>query len=161
MAFVERWYASVTIVDTAKRASTVSLYVSEANAEAWLVAADQTARDLTDIGVFFIAFNAMTDGVVVNEKVSMERDEASITYPSDAYRGNKAIINSNTSTGVNLETSIPARTDANIPLITNSINIDVASSDTAWAAYRTALLAIAQTNQGGTATTLRDGYVNE
>jgi len=66
MAIVERFIASVEIWDSAKKLGSYSQYVGAADARAYIAAANQGARDATDVGILLLAGLAMTEASVAN-----------------------------------------------------------------------------------------------
>lgn len=116
MAFVSRWVATATIVDRDDFASVVSINVSEADAEAWLTAADG-AKAATEIGIYFDALDAMTLGRIRSKSVAqVQDDDAIIDYDGmseQALRGNRIVFSYQA--GLKRYTlSIPARDPASI-----------------------------------------------
>ena len=55
MAIVEVGIATVQVGDSAKKFASASFYVTPANARLYLAAANQAARDATDVGVLLLA----------------------------------------------------------------------------------------------------------
>lgn len=99
----EYYVAEQTFVDGIKRAFSQKWHVTQANAEAWLTAADHAARDATNVGLLFAAERGMTDGVLTGQRVFLQYEPNTVAPAADTIlRGNKLSIavGSNTHTYV-------------------------------------------------------------
>jgi len=97
----EYWIAEQSFVDGIRRPFDQRWHVTEANAQAWLAAADHTARDATNIGLLFAAERGMTDGALTGQRVYLQYEPSTVGAIADTIlRGNKLSvqINSNTHT---------------------------------------------------------------
>jgi len=95
MAIVEQFLASVQVGDQAKLLASASVRVSPADARAYIAAADQTARDATDVGLLLDALIDVTRAAGTNgyKKWSVESNFINDAYtPPDITTG---IYNSN------------------------------------------------------------------
>jgi len=76
MAIVEKFIASVEVGDSANHLRSASVRVSPADGRAYIAAAGQAARDLTDVGLLLIASLNMTaaEGTDHYKKWSVQSD---------------------------------------------------------------------------------------
>jgi len=99
----EYYVAEQTFVDGINRPFSQKWHVTQANAEAWITAADHTARDATNIGLLFAAERGMTDGALTGQRVFLQYEPSTVGAIADTIlRGNKlsVAVNSNTHTYV-------------------------------------------------------------
>lgn len=76
MAIVEKFIASVEVGDSASKLRSFSVRVSAADARAYVAAANQAARDATDVGVLLLAALDVTENQALDhyKKWSMQCD---------------------------------------------------------------------------------------
>lgn len=97
----EYWIAEQSFVDGIKRPFEQRWHVTEANAQAWLTAADHAARDTENIGLLFAAERGVTDGALTGQRVYLQYEPNTVGPVADTIlRGNKlsVSIQSNTHT---------------------------------------------------------------
>lgn len=150
------YQATASFRDVAGRPTSASIYVSGANASAWMT--DPTAGLLS---AWFTALRAMTDGGDVSESVSVVRKELAVNEGL-SLRGNKAVINTVAQNGATTTLTIPCRIPTAFPLDSNGLTIDVDSTTPiAWQAFKDATLAVAITNQGSPLADFTSGEFND
>jgi hypothetical protein len=119
---------NMTFVDSAERRSTISPYVKENDAQAFVAAADEAARDATELGLMAAAFAELSEMTLEQRYVSYG-DKYNTAPPapnSGIYRGNKLTIHYRGS-GRGFVITIPGRDDANLSL--NGVNADISVGD--------------------------------
>lgn len=72
----------MSIRDQRKRSSPVAIRVNQADAEAWLDAADAAARAATQLGVFFDAVAALSNGTIDERGVTKYEVDTTVGYPA-------------------------------------------------------------------------------
>lgn len=130
MAEVPVYYAKVTVGDSAKKMSTVSLRVDETDAKAWFAAADTAARAATKVGLLQAAvFDLVMSSQQYSFAVEGEMINDAFVYPSlesNAFNSNKLNVSYKTTLGGlprNLEFTIPQREPSSFQMESNGINI--------------------------------------
>lgn len=95
MAYVEKFLASFQVGDSAKKLASGTMRVSPADARTYLAAANQGARDVTDVGVLLLAGQNITRAGIGNTvaKQSIQADfvNDSFAFPAQGL----AVYNSN------------------------------------------------------------------
>jgi hypothetical protein len=157
MAVFYRWVVSITTMDGVLRPSVNNFYVSEADAEAWINAADETARAATDVGVLVSKFLAMTDAAFVQTQVGMIQLNDPVSNPADTVlRGNKLAFKGR-SGGRGIDFSIPARKPASFSQSVDSLQVSI-TSPTAMSEFVTAYNAVV-TDQFGNVASVQSASV--
>lgn len=117
MALIELGRASVQVGDSAKKLASASFLISAANAEAWVAAADQTARDATNAGKLLtralnITRAAGTEGYKLYEVCKIVINDAFAFPASDAgvYNSNRWKV-----TGKTTNAGVPALDTIYVP----------------------------------------------
>jgi len=106
MAYVAVYYAGVVSGDAAKQKRAVAVRVTEAKAKLWFAAADQTAREATDVGLLLKSLNdaQMSDGDNSLNSYYVHGDYLNDAYAppaadSDIYNSNKVKLTYSTTKG--------------------------------------------------------------
>lgn len=166
MAEQMAYYAQLTLGDRAKKITTFEVRVSAADAQAWFAAANEAARDATDVGVLLDAVFAVVGSSQYKAKSVVGRAENdAFVYPSgegETYNSNKINVSYSTTLGGlprNLQVTIPQRDPSSYELESNGINIVLNDADEI-AALVTALEATALSPYG-TAITVTEMTVND
>lgn len=82
MALVEVGYASIQFGDSAKKLASASFRVSPADARAYLAAADQAARNATDVGVLLNNTRGITRATATQ---NYRQEDVGIRWLNDAF----------------------------------------------------------------------------
>lgn len=130
MAEVPVYMAKVTVGDSKKKHSTVSLRVDATDAKAWFAAADTAARAATKVGLLQAAiFSLMASSQQYSFAVEGEMVNDAHVYPSaesNVFNSNKLLVSiKTTNAGVprNLTFSIPQREPTSFEMESNGENI--------------------------------------
>lgn len=154
MALINKYVASVTYRDGVQRDSVVSVYVSEADAEAWITAADETARTATDVGTLFEKMDALVAGTLIRRSVSLEQLVDLPANPADdILRGNKLAVEF-IADGRNYVMTIPCRNPASFTQKDDSLEVELGTG-AAVPAFITAFQNVAVTRAGDSVTVRR------
>lgn len=151
MALQEVGRASASVLDSAGKQASASFNISAADAEAWVAAADQTARDLTNAGKLLrTALNITraggTNGEKAYEVCKIVINDAAAAPAADAgiYNSNKWKVTGRTLNGV-----IPAIDTVYVPeylitgVVMESDGISALLTDAPVSAFVTEFLATA------------------
>jgi hypothetical protein len=97
MAYSAKWFAGVTSGDQAKQKRSVSVRVSEADAQAFAAAADHTARMATDAGLLLLSLNdaQASDGGNTIFAFYLTMQDVNDAYAPPPSISNPKIFNSN------------------------------------------------------------------
>lgn len=147
MAWVERYVAKQTFIDSTGKSSTIETRVSGASATTYLTAVDKAARDATSIGVYFNATAALSSAVEYQRSVEKVDEQDSVSDPvAGTYHFDKIAVS--TRAGLdNYSATIPARKMAALTLADDGVTIDTADAGLVQA-YVTALQAVALAKNG-------------
>lgn len=129
MAWVEYGMeAYISVVDSRNKVSVHSINVNVADAKAYVAAADETARNATDIGVYFNEVLDLSEAEPVDRGVRFNtRNDAKIVPAADAEIYNFDKITVGWSSGLrNFTLTIPARNMANVTVVGRNGDIDMA-----------------------------------
>lgn len=132
MALQNSWYAVADFIDSRGQSSSVRVRVSETDAEAWLNAADNTARASTDVGVLFIRIAALSAATLYKRYVTLEveDDAPAIPAPDDnIYNFDKLAVSFQAGLD-NYSMTIPARDDANYTVGSDGVSVILGASGT-------------------------------
>jgi len=130
--------AEQTFVDGIGRPFAMSWRVTEANAEAWISAADHTARDATNIGILFAKERGMTQGALTGQRVYLQYEPSTVApIADDILRGNKLTVHYNADTH-NYIVSISCRNPASYEQQVDSL-VCALDAPTAMVDYITAI----------------------
>lgn len=106
MAYVAKYIAGVTSGDSAKQKRAVAIAVTEAKAKLWFAAADQTAREATDVGLLLKALNDAQESDGDNSLYSyyvtgeyFNDAYAPPAFDADIYNSNRIKLTYNTTNG--------------------------------------------------------------
>jgi len=125
MAIVVQYWAKQTFLDSAKKSSTVETRWGSVAGDAWINAADATARNATAIGTFFLACAALV--AAPNNEVAVEKRviNDAITYaaPDDnVYHFDKIALS--LKSGLDIYTlTLPSRDDATYLVADDGVTI--------------------------------------
>lgn len=81
MATVSSYWASVSGRDSRNKSVDISVRVNETDAQAWLTAADATARGLTDVGVLLNKLLGLSGIFAYKRWVSLIDEADNVTHP--------------------------------------------------------------------------------
>lgn len=115
---------NMTFIDSAERRSTISPYVKETDAQAFVAAADETARDATTLGLLAQEFADLSNMTLEHRYVSYG-DAYTAAPPAPnagVFRGNKLTIHYRGS-GRGFVITVPGRDDAALSL--NGVDADI------------------------------------
>ena len=123
MAIVEKFIASVEVGDSASKLASASIRVGAGDARAYVAAANQAARDATDVGILLLAALDVTEVQATNhyKKWSMQCDFVNdgFTYFAETdhiFNSNKLKVTYSTTNG-----GIPAKESLYIPMRYSSL----------------------------------------
>lgn len=129
MANVVRWLVSFNLIDGAKRSTGNTYYISEANANEWLGAADDAARAASQVGLLQSKEQAMIDAPILT--VNVGNEVLTIPIPSapaaTVLRGNKLKFQVISALGKKRDFTLPCRKPASFTQLTHSIECETGS----------------------------------
>lgn len=154
MAWIERYVAKQTFIDSTGKSSTVETRVASAAATTYLTAVDKAARDATSIGALFAATAALSSAVEYQRSVEKIDEQDSVAdAAAGVYHFDKIAVS--TRAGLdNYSSTIPARKMAAIDLADDGVTIDTADGAEVQT-YVTALQAVALAKNGATVSVTR------
>lgn len=154
MAWVERYVAKQTFIDSTGKSSTVETRVAGAAATTYLTAADKAARDATSIGVYFAKTAALSSAVEYQRSVEKVDEQDAVTdAAAGVYHFDKIAVS--TRAGLdNYSATIPARKMSALNLADDGVTIDTSDSG-AVQEYVTALQAVSVAKNGASVTVTR------
>lgn len=154
MAWIERYVAKQTFIDSTGKSSTVETRVAGAAATTYLTAADKTARDATSIGTLFSATAALSSAVEYQRSVEKIDENDAVSDPAaGVYHFDKVAVS--TRAGLdNYSSTIPARKMAALTLADDGVTVDTADGALVQA-FVTALQAVAIAKNGSPVTVTR------
>lgn len=128
MPNIIKYVLSIDCIDGINRSCGSTFYVDQAKAEAYLSAADDTARGNTDVGLLITNYLAMTDAALVKSFVGLEAQPA--TAPSGLadtiLRGNKLSFQYSAG-GRKNDFQIPARKTSAYTQSADSLNVSIST----------------------------------
>lgn len=156
-------------IDKAKRNVTRSWYVSDADAAAWLA---DPALATTEVFKFAAAFKNLSGLGSIYTQVTRRELPALANIPGSNYRGNAVNLIASASNGDisdTLRTSIPARVDANFPIVPGTVLVQTESGGSGydpvafpdWHAFVVGLEGMARTEEGGVVNDVTDAELND
>lgn len=154
MAAVTRHYANLTLGDSASKRYNFRIRVNSTDGQAWLEAADPSARAATDIGVMFGKVMALTALNLEKSSVTLEDTDDAFAFPapdSNIYGFDK--LATQLKAGLkNYTLTIPGRDDAayNVSPDGLTVLIDGAGASAATTEFITALEAVMLADNGDT-----------
>lgn len=161
MAVTVTPYASVTFLDSANRKTTTRIRVSEADAKAYVAAADEAAADATNVGLLLASIDDLTELTFVAKGVDFVYEENSPVLPTAAFRGNKAVFGYGSASARDFTISIPGRDNTVLNLNGVSIPVSGGAESTEVAAFNTQLVATGLDINGNAITGLIYGRIND
>mgnify|MGYP004702187815 CR=1 FL=1 len=125
MALVDRPYLSITLVDGVGRSSVWQAYITLAEAQAYVAAANQGARDATPVGVLAGYLGVITQMAVLSTAVCLNVVNTAIGNVADTVlRGNKWEFFFN-GDGRSYVFTVPGRDDSKATQSPNSLGIAI------------------------------------
>jgi len=163
MAYVAKYMAGITSGDSAKQKRAVAIRVTEAKAKLWYAAADQTAREATDVGLMLKSLNdaQASDGnnTIYSYYVNGEYYNDAYAPPAadaDIYNSNKVKLTYSTTNGgvpvtesiyiTQRSSTLPTNPDGKSYDITASpfVNMNTQLVATGLSSYGTPIIAIVE-----------------
>ena len=130
MATQSRYFANLTLGDSAQKRYNFRVRVTDVAGAAWLAGADPTARGATTIGVLFGKVAALTDLTLEKSSVTLEDIDDAFAFPdanSNLYGFDKLAIA--TKAGLkNYTVSLPGRDDAAYNVGTDGIEVIISGA---------------------------------
>lgn len=168
MAYVAKYMAGVTSGDSAKQKRSVAIAVTEAKAKLWYAAADQTARESTDVGLLLKALNdaQSSDGTTALYSYYVNAEYINDAYTPPAYDGD--IYNSNrikltyrtTNAGIPVDESIYiTQRSSTLPFNSDGKSYDITASP--FPNIETQLIATGRSSYGTAITALVEAIPND
>lgn len=154
MAWVERYVAKQTFIDSTGKSSTVETRITGAAATTYLTAADKTARDATSVGALFGATAALSSAVEYQRSVEkIDEQDTVADAAAGVYHFDKITIS--TRAGLdNYSSTVPARKMAALDLADDGVTVDTADGAEVQT-FVTALQAVAIAKNGSPVTVTR------
>jgi hypothetical protein len=144
--------AYISFVDSRKKTSVHAINVSTADAKAYVAAADEAARAATEVGVYFDAVMALSNGAASDRGIRYNtKDNALVIPPVDDEIFGFDKLTVGWSSGLeNFSLTIPARKMDAIEVVARNGDIDMATG--AAQDWIQAFLDVATTRSGNPAT---------
>ncbi len=124
MAWIERFVAKQTFIDSTGKSSTVETRVGSVAANAYLDAGSKALRDATAVGTYFAATAALSGGVEYQRSVeAIDENDAVTDAATGVYHFDKIAVS--TRAGLdNYSATIPARLMSALTLADDGVTID-------------------------------------
>lgn len=154
MAWVERYVAKQTFIDSTGKSSTVETRVNATDANAYLDAGTKLLRDASAIGVYFDAVAALSTATEYQRSLEVIDEQDTVAdAPVGSYHFDKIAVS--TRAGLdNYSATIPARDMGALTLADDGVTIDTNDAGEV-AAYVAALEDVSIGKNGSTVTVTR------
>lgn len=125
--------AKISIGDCRKKTTSRSLRVSETDAEAWLNAADDAAREATAVGLLLDAFGDMSDGLeqTISVEAALDFPPAFPAKDTDIYNFDQLTVTARNAAQQPTTITIPARSAAAYTVESDGVTVILGASGTA------------------------------
>lgn len=168
MAYVAKYIAGITSGDSAKQKRAVAIAVTEAKAKLWFAAADQTAREATDVGLLLKSLNDAQESDGTNSLYSwyvhgeyFNDAYAPPANDADVYNSNRIKLTySTTNNGIPVTESIyiPQRWDG-LPVNPDGKSYDISAAP--FTNMNTQLVATGRSSYGTAITGIVEAIPND